>query len=95
MDDLKEKQAELKEEGQELAKTRDMLRSAFQQAVGGGPGLSGGGAGASGGGPGLSGGGGGGDSGKVVDLGVVGQGRKRINLAPLAQPSGVCAATLA
>ena len=81
MDDLKEKQAELKEEGQELAKTRDMLRSAFQQAVGGGPGLSGGG--------------GGGDSGKVVDLGVVGQGRKRINLAPLAQPSGVCAATLA
>lgn len=70
LSDLQAKVEELEEAIQEVEKTKNTLRAAFQSAIGTAPATASA------------------APAKVVDLGVVGQGKKRINLAPTAPASG-------
>ena len=74
LDDLTAKEEELKQAVDEMKKQKETIQAAFQKAFGGAPRP----ANASGAQPQAA-------ASKVVDLGVVGQGRRRINLAPVQQ----------
>ena len=75
LSDLRAKVEELEEATQEVEKTKNTLRAAFQSAISAAPSTASA------------------APAKVVDLGVVGQGKKRINLAPTAPASGTAAIT--
>ena len=70
LSDLHAKVEELEEAIQEVEKTKNTLRAAFQSAIGTAPSTASA------------------PPANVMDLGVVGQGKKRINLAPTAPASG-------
>lgn len=78
LDDLRAKEEELKQAVEEMKKQKETIQAAFQKAFG--PSLGGnkeGGRGEEGG------------TSKVVDLGTVGQGRRRINLAPVQNTASI------
>ena len=86
LDDLQAKQEELKQAVEERQKQKETIQAAFQKAFGGASGTASnlsGQAGLSAGPSGQA------QSSKVVDLGVVGQGRRRINLAPVQTSTGL------
>ena len=75
LQDLRAKEEELEDAVKEVAKTRNTLKAAFQSVMGGTLSAASPAAAAT-------------APSQVMDLGVVGQGKKRINLAPIAQTAG-------